>query len=385
MPAAKCSLYRKNTSCKFICASGTYHLCIDVRFILPVCELTIEFWREALQAPVTAFEATVIKEGFWPTTVYRVRLESSNASTPRSLILKCAGPHWQNDPYGAERELNVYTQLLPHIPIRQPALYFAIPGDGQHHTQIAMQDLDDAFVFYPETQAWTWTEAQAIVRTLARLHIAAESLCVTERPYLMPPLRQRWTPARAREMFADLLNTSWLNERLARVASCVDLVLGELPRLEQIAANEPFTLVHYDVYPPNVAFPRDMSQSEAVLIDWALASADIAEIDLAFVFQQPYKSDRLLDWRSALRYYWDEREQLTGDPYVWQERCAIFRYARIQTVFTTLVPIHRAWEKAVRESSIIGPDSPDPYMRFYDATLKDVADTLQELIEDNGT
>jgi len=183
-------------------------------------------------------------------------------------------------------------------------------------------------------------------------------------------------------MFSDLLNTAWMHERIRPAIANVEQILNELPHLEKIALNEPLTLVHYDVYPPNVAFTRDSAQPDAVLIDWASASADIAEIDLAFLFQQPYKSARLLNWRKALRYYWEERRCLMGSPYDWQERCAIFRYARIQAIFTTMVAIHRGWEKTVELGTRIAPDSPDPYMRFYDAALNEVIHPCQELVED---
>lgn len=349
-----------------------------------MCDLTVEFWQAALHAPVTAFEATVIKEGYLPSTVYRVRLESSNPLTPRSVILKCVRPPWGEDIYRGERELCVYTELVAHLPIPQAARYYVNFGDNQHHSQLVLQDLNDAYVFYPETHAWTWTEAQAILRALARLHSGGQALRVTERPYLMAPLHTRWTPARVREMFSDLLHTDWLHARMARAETWVDAILNKLPRLEAIAAKEPLTLVHYDIYPPNIAFTRDAEQPEAVLIDWAAATADIAEIDVAFLFQQPFNSDRLLDWRTALRYYWDERAKVTGDAYDWRKCCALFRYARIQALFTTFLAVHRGWEQCMRDGTRIAPDAPDFYMRFYDAALDNVLDTLQTLVKDTG-
>ena len=64
----------------------------------------------------------------------------------------------------------------------------------------------------------------------------------------------------------------------------VHAVLEELPDLERVIAGEPLTLVHYDAYPPNIAFARHNPQADAVLIDWALASCDLGETDLAFLF-----------------------------------------------------------------------------------------------------
>jgi hypothetical protein len=176
-----------------------------------------------------------------------------------------------------------------------------------------------------------------------------------------------------------------LEARLRPAAEQVEERLKEVAQLEPLAAREPLTLVHYDVYPPNVALVRGTAEPEAALIDWAAATADIGEIDLAFVFQQPYKSDRLLDRRAGLRYYWEERKRLTGKPYDWRERVRVFRYARLQALFTTMLAIHRAWGQCVRQGLRIEAASPDPYMRFFDAALDDVLDTLGELAADGQT
>jgi hypothetical protein len=177
-------------------------------------------------------------------------------------------------------------------------------------------------------------------------------------------------------MFAEMMETDWLAARLRPAAMAVERLLDELPELAEAAAVEPLTLVHYDIYPPNIALARSDPAADAVLVDWALATCDIAEIDLAFMFQQPYHSDRRLDWREVLRYYCDERARLTGQAYNWPERVLVFRYARIQAWFMSLVPIHLAWIKAVREDRPFGADAADPYARFYDALLNSLLATL---------
>lgn len=344
--------------------------------------LTLEFLRKALGASVTGFETTVIKEGFVTSTVSRLRLESTDAFTPRTVILKSATPPWQDDPFGPEREAHVYDELLSHIPIPQARRYYSELGGTERDTKIVMQDLNDAYIFYPETHLWTWTQAQAMLRVLARVHSTAQNLDIASRSYLMSRLCTRWTAARVREMFSDLANTSWLQERVSPALAPLETILNELPELERIAATEPLTLIHYDVYPPNVAFSRAATAPAPVLIDWATAAADIAEIDLAFMFQQPYGSDRLLDWRTALHFYWDERVCLTGEVYDWDERCAVFRYARVQAIFTILLAVHRGWEKNMRAGMQMTADSPDPFVRYYDAALTRIIKTIQELTED---
>ncbi len=347
--------------------------------IFQMCQPTVEFWRKALRHPVVDFQASVIKEGFWPTTVTRIYLQYANGAGPRSVILKCAQPNWVGDPWGAQREAGVYRDLISRMAVSQAACYFIVAGGDQEPTQIVLQDLNDAYAFYPETHVWTDAEARAMLRTYARLHTAAQMLEVQTCPYLLPPLRERWTPLSARKMISDLLETSWAGKRLDPVAPLVEILLDELPTLEPLAAGEPLTLVHYDAYPPNVGFARQDKSADAILIDWALASREIAEIDIAALFQQPYQSDRHLNWRAALRYYWDERARMTGDAYDWDERVMLLRYARIQLLFTALGPIHRAWAKAAREGKPFTPDAPDPYTRFYNATLDALIEIVKEL------
>lgn len=348
-----------------------------------MCELTADFWSGVVRAPVTSFRTTFIKEGFLPTSVQRVHFEGADDSLPRSAILKCARPGWQNDPCGAEREARVYTELLAHIPISLPARYLVSLGGAQDHTQIVLQDLEPDFAFYPEAHKWTWHQGRAMLRTYARLHAYGQMLAVSQMPYLMPRLHARWSPAGARAMFADLAKTAELSDKVRPALPWVDVVLKLLPALQELADKEPPTLIHYDAYPPNIAFARRDDQADAVLIDWALATCDIGEIDLAFIFTQPYQSDQLLDWREALRYYCERKAELTGCGYNWGERVEVFRYARIQAVFASLVPIHRAWQKAQRDGTPFSANSSDPFVRFYIAMLDDLIERLGEIAAAN--
>jgi hypothetical protein len=292
-----------------------------------MCELSVEFWRDALNAPVENFQAAVVKVGFWPTMVHRVKLDyvADSSRAPRELVLKCARPDWEGDPFGQQREYRVYDELLSRIQVAQPQRYHTALDSSDHHCQIVMEDLSAQYTFYPETHAWTWDEVRAMLRTYARIHAAALGFHVERLPYLMPRLCERWAPPRARKMFADFLDTPWLAPRAQPARSAVERVLEELPVLEKLAGREPLTLVHYDAYPPNIGFMRhtssvqqttplgetsflpDSDEMQAVIIDWALATRDIAEVDLAFIFQQPYHSDCLVNWRDALQYYWNEQ------------------------------------------------------------------------------
>jgi hypothetical protein len=346
-----------------------------------MCDLTVDFWRGVLQLPVIECQNDLLKEGFWPTSVYRVRLEYANAAGPRTVILKCARPEWMGDARGAEREVRVYSELLPHIGIPQPKRLLSVNGGETAHSQLVLQDLEPEYIFYPETYQWSPAQGQAILRTLARLHVEGCRMVQDKPRYLMPPTGERWSVESATEMFRAMSETPWLAKRLVPAAPLVNVMLADLPTLRRDAADEPKTLVHYDIYPPNIAFSRSDANADAVLIDWALATRDLAEVDLAFLFQQPYQSDARLDWRAALRYYWRARGQLTGESYDWDKRVRVLRLARIQAWFTSLVPIHRAWEKAVQENVPFDAPEASPFAKFYDALLTDMVERLPSINE----
>lgn len=342
-----------------------------------MCDTSLDFWRDTLQLPVTRFDAALIKQGFHPNQVYRVTVEYElQADGPRSLIYKCAYGPWADDSFGQAREYRVYQECLSQIPIAKPPFFLpAISPDGTH--RIVLQDLSGDHNIFPPEHVWSWVEARAMLRTYAKLHAFAPTLNVPQRPYLMPPLARRWTPDQIRSMIADFLSTPWLAPRVEPAARSLDLVLNEVAALEPLAALEPQALVHYDAYPPNVAFASD-GDADAILIDWELATCDIAEIDLAALFLQPYHSDRVLDWHSVLEYYWQLRSQLDGKKYDLAARVPLFRYARLQTLLNTIVPIHHAWQKAVSQQMPFAPDAPDPYARYFDAMSATVMTGLSE-------
>jgi aminoglycoside phosphotransferase (APT) family kinase protein len=88
----------------------------------------------------------------------------------------------------------------------------------------------------------------------------------------------------------------------------------------------PVTLIHNDVYPPNIGFPPDLS-GEAVLIDWEMAGWGLAELDLAYLFMQPFSSSAHLDRAACLDFYWRARAALGDCIPPLDERCVVQRYA----------------------------------------------------------
>ncbi len=74
-------------------------------------------------------------------------------------------------------------------------------------------------------------------------------------------------------------------------------------------STQPITVLHNDVYPPNCGIPVNMS-GETILLDWEMVGWGLEELDLAFMFLQPYGSHLELDRAEALSYYWRARQRL---------------------------------------------------------------------------
>jgi aminoglycoside phosphotransferase (APT) family kinase protein len=88
------------------------------------------------------------------------------------------------------------------------------------------------------------------------------------------------------------------------------------------------TLLHNDVYPPNIGLPLDPN-GEAILVDWEMAGWGFAEFDLAYLFIQPFGSARCLTRQTALQFYWGQRQMLEGTIPGQAERELLQRQAEI--------------------------------------------------------
>jgi hypothetical protein len=120
-----------------------------------------------------------------------------------------------------------------------------------------------------------------------------------------------------------LQEKTWQPEALlCMVEALVALgVWTPLPRIEGLVTHTlegmeafsryPATLLHNDVYPPNIALPLGPGE-EAALLDWEMAGWGPAELDLAFMFLQPYRSAQRLERTETLAYYWAVRQALEG-------------------------------------------------------------------------
>jgi hypothetical protein len=296
---------------------------------------SVTLFRQLIGPHVRHCRARLVKVSASPSRVYRIRLTYADGRAgPPTVMVKVIARAWPDDPHGGGRERRFYTQVLPRLDVPRPEVYAVMMDEARAHHLIVTEDLARGYVFHPPAHAWTPEEARRVLRTYARFHVAGRAALPDERAWLLPRYE-----ARVRE--ADIAGMA---EELRREG-----VWGPLPRLPRLLArtvdeirrlaDQPVTLLHNDVSPANVGLPRDR-RGDGVLVDWEMVGWGLPELDLAYMFTQPFRSAEGLDRARTLASYWDHRRALEGTIPSPAERRARQRHADA-VLALWLVPVAR--------------------------------------------
>jgi thiamine kinase-like enzyme len=170
-----------------------------------------------------------------------------------------------------------------------------------------MEDLVDYYL-PPPTRPWTQPEGECIARAYARFHVSGVQHLPPEgeRAWLLPRHETRLQTENIGELAHDLFQRDvW--DTIPEIDSLIEQTICNSRSLSQI----PITLLHNDVFPPNVALPPIL-ENDAILLDWEMVSFGLPEMDLAFMFIQPFRAHRLLDKTKILDIYWETCLSLGG-------------------------------------------------------------------------
>jgi hypothetical protein len=334
---------------------------------------SLSLLRHAISPQIQGIEASLIQDGPSPSAVYRVRLHYAE---PRrrlsSVIVKAVKPNWPDDPFGADREYIFYTRFLPHLDLGHAELYYAGIDKATHHRILVMQDLSPDYRFPPANHPWSEEETRCLLRVYARLHTHGRALLPEARNggWLMPPYQERLANERIPGM-ADELQRIGVWPSIPGLGRLFERTRANVARLDSHAN----TLLHNDVYPPNVALPANLDD-EAILIDWAMLSWGLAELDLAYLFMQPFRSTRLINRAEAQNYYWKQRQLLGDDIHSSQERAARQRHSDA-VLALALTPV--AYACALRPF----PVNSAPW-RYWNSMHRVLGERLAELSEESA-
>ena len=301
----------------------------------------LSWLRKTVEPRISGCATERIKTNTLLTTVHRVDLAYDGGGPGcRSVIVKTIQPVWPDDPCGPDRERRFYVELAPRLEWGRPRVYHAGVDPSTSCRVIVMEDLADDYRFPPPAHRWTPGELRCALRAYARLHQRGQA-CLEdpgERTWLWRmALQQRtWRTEEILTLWDDLVRRGiWASAAGRR--RLVERTLADQSRF----AREPETLLHNDVFPPNVGLPLD-PDGEAVLLDWEMLGWGAAELDLAFMFLQPFRSAEGIDRTAALDFYWEQRRASGGAVPAPGERQARQRHADALWTLSLLPVAHRA-------------------------------------------
>lgn len=212
---------------------------------------------------------------------------------------------------------------------------------------------------------------RCMLRAYARLHSLGRNCLPPEdqRSWMWRPalLERDWHAEELLELFQALVDRGvW--SPLAGIEQLIEQTLVDASSLEPY----PLTLLHNDVFPPNVGLPKGApDQPEAILLDWEMVGWGLAELDLAFMFMQPYRSARRVRREEALDYYWEQRRAIEGNLPSLDQRQRMQRHADALWALSLIPVAHRVASRPF-------PAGTEP-ARYWDSMFAVLYDRLSDL------
>ena len=267
--------------------------------------------REIFGSRVTEVTVERLKHSAVSSTVYRLGLTGvETAPGPLRLIAKRTAAAWADDSYGPAREAMFLRHLAPQAGIPQPRLHFAGPIGREEGWLTLVDDVSTAYDFPDAGHPWTSAELRPILATYAPFHTHCMAALPTlgSRKWLFPPYRTR-VASLAGELpgMVEALVNAGIWSPLPGIGRLVESTVRD----NEMAVAWPETVVHNDVTPANAGLPRN-GTGQAMLIDWEMVGTGPAELDLAYMFMQPFDNTRAIDRQAALAWYWEQRRSLSA-------------------------------------------------------------------------
>ena len=264
--------------------------------------------RDVFGPRVNSVTVQTLKHTAGATTVYRLGLSGvDTAAGPLRLIAKrTAGGRADDD--GPMREALFLSHLLGQVAIPQPRVYFAGPVDGGRWLTL-VEDVTAAYRFAAADHPWKLSELRPILTSYAALHAQGGAALsgLGGREWLFPPYQER-VAGLAGELpaMAEALAAAAIWQPIPGLGRLVERTVRALATTGWTP-----TLVHNDVTPANAGLPRD-GDGPALLVDWEMVGSGPAELDLAYMFMQPFDNTRAVDRQAALAWYWQQRRLAPG-------------------------------------------------------------------------
>lgn len=223
--------------------------------------------RDALSEPLSVLDRAQLSEGTYPKEVITCRL---GPGVIRRYFCKYAAGEVHNSfghRGGLPLEIDIYTQILPHLPVTVPTL---VGGDWNRETGMAwliLEYLEQSVRIAKSPDPAALRKASAWIGHFHRLNEAfpttdsVATLKAYDPAYYIGWAERTWHFARLTQQ-----DTPWLNHLCTRFEEIVTTFLMH-----------PSTLIHGEYYSKNILY-----ESEVVYpVDWESAALAAGEIDLA--------------------------------------------------------------------------------------------------------
>lgn len=260
---------------------------------------------EAIGPDVRAVVAKRLKRSANDSTVDRLRVETATGSL--FLIAKQTVGAWDGDGTGPGREATFLRLLSSRLGIPQPRVYFAGPYSEGWLTLV--EDVSADYAFSDAAHVWTAAELQPVLAAYAAFHANGRRALreLPDRGWLFPPYHEGVLATGAGlPGMVETLTAAGVWSPLPGFGLLVERTVRDL---EDVTAGD--TLLHNDVTPANAGLPT-RGEGLALLVDWEMIGSGPAELDLAYMFMQPFDNTRKIDRAAALDRYWENRRLAEG-------------------------------------------------------------------------
>jgi aminoglycoside/choline kinase family phosphotransferase len=246
----------------------------------------------------------------------RARYADNGATTPpKALFAKSAFENGFRDMMTAagiyEAEVRAFSELLPNVNARTPALYASAVDETDGQFLLIMEDMVDAGIsWYPPGGPISVDEAEKVLAGMATWHAPFwDDPALNGRAWLPTP--QESAKHDTTKMFVQtgiqLLQENWSNS-LPEVAGAEELVTA-FDTLMEASSEAPRTLLHGDPHLGNLG----RIDGEPVFLDWQVIRRGHAALDLSYFLSMSLEiEDRRAHEEQLLRDYLDRRTSLGG-------------------------------------------------------------------------
>lgn len=343
-----------------------------VKLVASIDGVDAAWVSDVLGAEVTGVSAEriALDTGF-SSELWRVALESADASVPASVIVKLPTTTVVREAMdmvgGYAREVAFYAEVAGRSPLATPTVYFSQQADDSTDFTIVLEDLG-GWENGNHYEGLPLARATACLDQLAALHGWSAT------PENVAGLEQRFPPLDSpivRQAFPMLAAEGWgVYKAQARepIPSDVAAYVEDLPRhivtlLEGLSERR--CLIHGDIRADNLFFGPN---GELSVVDFQLPSFGAGMVDVGYLISQGLTTAERGDRDEELvRGYLDALAQRDPEPYAFEDA---WRHYKLAVLFGIVIPII-----AIRGWDLLPQKSQELCLRLLERSIATIAST----------